>query len=371
MTAGYRPTWAEIDLGRLTANLCLFKSKIGRRVDLMFVVKANAYGHGAVQTALAAEESGAPSWLGVSSVEEGTALREAGVKLPVLILGSLYPFESFDGAIRYGLTPTVASLEGARQLVEYAKRRSDHAAKIPCHLKLDTGMGRIGMGWPSGLQVVNFLAKEKHVVLEGVYTHLASADSDREFTNAQLDRFKAAVKDIKKSGGRVRYFHAGNSAAALKIPQSRFDLVRPGLAVYGLYGEGFKPVLTLKSRIVFVKNVKAKTPLGYGGTYRTRKNSRIATLPIGYADGVARALSNRSDVLVHGQRCPVVGAISMDMMMVDVTKAPQARVGAEVVLIGRSGREEITADELAQLTGTIPYEIVTRIAARVHRVYLK
>lgn len=378
-----RPTWAEVDLRRLAANLRRFRARMGPRTRVMFVVKGNAYGHGAAACSRAAEDSGAAAWLGVSSVEEGVALREAGIRLPILVLGSLYPFESFQMAALYGLAPTVASLEAARQIASVARGMAGQPAAgsspagtprsrgpIACHLKLDTGMGRIGVGWPSGMGLARFLAQEPTLRLEGVYTHLADAEGRGAATRLQLRRFRAALADMRRQGIRVPLVHAANSAAALRHPDGRFGMVRPGLAVYGL-APGFEPALALKSRIVFLKSVQAGTPVSYGSTFRTRRPSRLATLPIGYADGYSRALSNKARVLVGGRRCPVVGTVTMDMTMVDVTRVPQARVGDEAVLIGRQGREEVTAGELARLSGTIPYETVTQLAGRVPRVYLR
>ena len=362
----FRPTWAEVDLKALNANIRSIQSRIGR-CRILLVIKGNAYGHGLAAVGRAAEASGRVYGLGVSSIEEGIVVREAGVKLPILVLGSLYPFESVQAALEYRLTPTVASLDGARRLKE-AVRRSRKTQRIPCHLKLDTGMGRIGVRWPAGLQVVESILAEPLLHLQGVYTHFANAETSRALTMLQLKSFLQARHDILQLGVRP-LFHAANSAAALKIPATRLDCVRPGLAAYGLYEKNLKPVLSLKSRIVFIKNVRSQTPLSYGGTFRTRRPSRIATLPIGYADGYSRALSNKAQVLVGGHRCPIVGTITMDMLMIDTTGIPQVRVGEEVVLIGRQGREQIPASELAHLAGTIPYEIATSISARVPRVY--
>ena len=367
----FRPTWAEVDLGALASNLRRLRARVGPRVKTMLVVKGNAYGHGAVATARAVQESRAAQWLGVSSVEEGIALREAGIRLPILVLGSLYPFESFLAAVEYGLTPTVASLEGAQRLREAAARVG---RTVACHLKLDTGMGRIGMGWPSGLRVVEALSRGDGAALGGVYTHFAKAESDPETTRLQLERFEAALGDIARAGIRVPLRHAANSAGALKHPAARLDMIRPGLAAYGLFaqaGPGFRTVLSLKTKVVFIKNVRAGTPVSYGGTFKTRRASRIATLPVGYADGYPRALSNKAAVLIGGRRCPVVGTITMDMMMVDATALPEAHVGDEAVLIGSQGRETVGAAELASLCGTIPYEIVTGLSSRVPRVLLQ
>ncbi len=360
----FRPTWAEVDLGAIRRNLSQLRARLTPRTKIMFVVKANAYGHGAELCALAAEKSRAADWLGVSSVEEGVALRDAGVRLPILTLGSLYPFESVLAAVAYDLTPIVASLESAKRLVEVAlklKRRVD------CHVKVDTGMGRIGAGPEAALSVVRRLSQEKVVRVQGLYTHLAGAEDDAAFTAEQLRRLRRVVSALEREGLRPPLVHAANSAGALKRPASRLDLVRPGLAVYGLY-PGFSPALTLKSKIVFLKTVPKGALISYGGTWRARRVARIATLPIGYGDGYARALSNRADVLVDGRRCRVVGRVTMDQTMIDVTNVPRARVGDDAVLIGAQGRERVEAAELARLCGTIPYETAAGLSARVPRL---
>ncbi len=360
----FRPTWAEVDLGALTRNLRRIKAKMPAGVKIMFVVKANAYGHDAALCANAAQEARAADWLGVSSVEEGLALRDAGVRLPVLILGSLYPFESVLAAVAHDLTPVVASLEAARRLAEVAQKLQ---RRVDCHVKVDTGMGRIGASPEAALGIVRHLASLKSVRVQGIYTHLACAENDAAFTAEQLKRFRRVVAALSREGLRPPLVHAANSAGALKRPASRFDLVRPGLAAYGMF-PGFEPALTLKSKIVFLKTVAKGASVSYGATWRARRPTRIATLPIGYGDGYARALSNRADVLVGGRRCPVVGRVTMDQVMVDVTEAPPARVGDDAVLIGRQGRAEIQVSELSRLTGTIPYETATALSSRVPRV---
>ena len=368
----WRPTWAEVDLAAMRRNLKRLKSIA--RVPILFVVKADGYGHGAVRVAQAALGVDGVMGLGVSSVEEGAVLREAGIKAPILILGSLYPFESTLAAVHYGLTPTVASLEGARRIHLAARglRGSDRSLlPLACHLKIDTGMGRVGVRWPAGREVVEYLLSASGVRLEGIFTHLSCAEESPSFTKRQLALFSRAVSEAEGLGARLKWRHAANSAGTLLWPQSRWDLVRPGLAAYGLW-EGFEPVLSLKTRVVFLKNVPAGARLGYGGLYRTRRTSRIATLPVGYGDGLPRILSTgrrKAGVLVRGRRCPFAGAISMDMAMIDVTGVPGVSVGDEAVLIGRSGSQEQTACDLASLAGTIPYEIVTGITARVPRVY--
>lgn len=360
----FRPTWAEIDLGALVGNLRLLRKRVGPRVKVMFVVKANAYGHDAVLCSLAAQKARAADWLGVSSVEEGLALRDAGVNLPILVLGSLYPFESVLAAAAYALTPVVASLESARRVAEAALRLR---RKINIHVKVDTGMGRIGLRPEAALALVRALAAVKDIRVQGLYTHMAKAEDDRVFTARQLRDFKRVVATLSREGLRPPLVHAANSAAALRHPEARFDLVRPGLAAYGLY-PGFAPVLTLKSKIVYIKTVPKGAVISYGATWRARRVSRIATLPIGYGDGYPRALSNRAAVLVGGKRCLVVGRVTMDQTMIDVTDAPRARVGDDAVLIGRQEGSAMPASDLARLCGTIPYETATALSTRVPRV---
>ncbi|MBI5630874.1 MAG: alanine racemase [Elusimicrobia bacterium] len=361
----FRPTWAEVDLSALKANLRLFKSRVaGSKV--MFVVKGNAYGHGAAACAKAALGPEGADCFGVSSVEEGIALREAGIRRPILVLGSLYPFESFLAAAQFNLIPTVASLESAQRLAEASRRLG---RKVPCHLKIETGMGRIGLSPKAALGAAEWLSAEKSVKLSGVYTHLSCAEESPEFTARQLRLFKQAACAIACLAPAGFLRHAANSAAALRCPESRWDMVRPGLALYGLY-PGFKPVLSLKSRVVFLKSVPAGTPISYGASYRAPGPRRIATIPIGYADGFSRGLSNKGRVLVQGRFCPVVGRVTMDMLMVDVTGVPRVRVGDEVVLLGSQASRRVTAGDMASELGTIAYEITTCLSARVPRVYL-
>jgi alanine racemase len=360
----FRPTWAEIDLRALVRNLRRIRSRMPPQTKIMFVVKANAYGHDAALCARAAERARAADWLGVSSVEEGVALRDAGARLPILVLGSLYPFESALAAAAHDLTPIVASLEAARRLSEAAARLR---RTINLHVKVDTGMGRIGVRPEAAVPLVRALKSLPGVRVQGIYTHLACADSDAAFTAVQLRAFRGVVTSLSREGLRPPLVHAGNSAGALRYASARYDLVRPGLAAYGLY-PGFEPVLTLKSKIVFQKTVAKGASISYDATWRAKRATRVATLPIGYGDGYARALSNRADVLIGGRRCPVIGRVTMDQVMVDVTGAPDARVGDDAVLIGRQGRAEIPASELARLCGTIPYETATALSSRVPRV---
>lgn len=362
-----RPTWAEIDLGCVRANLKKLRAGLPPKCQLLFVVKANAYGHGAAELSLLSQKEKLCDRLGVSSLEEGIALRKAGVKLPILVLGSIYPFSAFAEALKYKLTVTIASGEAAHQLNSAAAKAGVTAA---CHLKVDTGMGRIGMRRPSAVKTACKIGKLENIFLEGIYTHLSAADSDPGYTKLQLKHFNDTLHDCSVLGLKTGLRHAANSYACAHWPQSIFDMVRPGLACYGLL-DGFAPALSLKSRIVFLKDVRAGATISYGRTFRARRQLRLATLPIGYADGYSRRLSNKAEVLVRGKRCSVAGTVCMDMLVLDVTGVPGASVGDEAVLIGAQGRETITAQEVARWSGTIPYEVVTGLSARVPRVWAR
>lgn len=360
-----RPTWAEIRLSAVRGNLLKIRGLIPARCAILFVVKANAYGHGAAELALFSQKEKLCYGFGVSCVEEASVLRRAGVTLPVLVLGSLYPFDSFVKAIQDDLKVTVASVDAAKQLVTAAGRLK---TAVGCHVKLETGMGRIGVRRPGAARVFEELLSSRNIKIEGIYTHLSSADSDPEFTRLQLRYFREAVEDCEKAGINPGLRHAANSAAAVNYPESRWDMVRPGLAVYGLMDD-FEPALSLKSRVVFLKNIRAGSSISYGRTFRSKKPMSVATLPVGYADGYSRRLSNCGEVLVRGKRCRVLGAVTMDMTMIDVTNVADVGVGDEAVLIGRQGEEEVTARDIAALTGTIPYETVCSISSRVPRVF--
>lgn len=364
----FRPTWAEVDLGVLQRNLEKIRRGVQRSgARVLFVVKADAYGHGAAEVGRFVQRKRLADWLGVASVEEGQALRAAGVKLPVLILGSLYPLgPSYRAALESKLVPTVTSLDGAREFARVAKRFPGRSA---CHLKLETGMSRIGIRWPAAGELARVLHDAPKVELQGVYTHLAAADSDAAFTRRQLAQFAEAVRCLEAEGIRVPLRHVANSDGMTRFPKSHWDLVRPGIAGYGTY-PGFQPALTWKTRVVFLKTVPPGTRVGYGSVFRAKRTTRLATLPVGYADGYWRALSGRGEVLIRGQRCKVAGRVSMDMTVVDVTRLKEVHIGDEAVVLGRQGRDEVPAAELARKVGTIPYEVTCRIAARVPRVYV-
>lgn len=367
-----RPTWAEIDSRAFCRNLIAVARFLRPSVRLIAVLKANGYGHGAIPLAKAAEHVDAPLWgFGVSSVEEGIGLRSAGLRRPILILGSLFPFESFEAALEHDLTSTVASLAAVRAV---AKIASDRKRRARVHVKIDTGMGRIGVAPETAPPVLQTVLQSDSLLLEGVYTHLARADSPEE-TKKQLALFEQVLRGVRVEGPHALLRHAANSAATLSFPESHYDAVRPGLALYGVYPQDdlsprvdLRPVMTWKTRVVFVKTVRPGTPISYGGTFRVKRPSRLATLPVGYADGYRRAFSNKARVLVKGRRCPVVGRVTMDQTVVDVTDVPRVDVGEEAVLLGCQGPDKVSAEEMARWAETIPYEILCGISGRVPRV---
>ena len=367
----YRPTWAEINLGNIAYNVKGFRKHIPGPTRLMAVVKADGYGHGAAEVARAALAAGA-DWLAVALVEEGILLRQAGLAAPILILGYLPP-ESLSAVIQYRLTPGITDLSTLLMLEDEARRQR---RKVGIHLKVDTGMGRLGPRGTDSLDLVRRVLASTHLELEGVFTHFATADEeDKGFTSAQLDKFKRIVETIKKDKPQA-IAHCANSAAAIEIPEAYFDMVRIGISLYGLYPSPqvkklvpLKPVMSLQTSIAFIKEVPAGTPISYGRTFVTSRPSRIATLPLGYADGYPRTLSGKAEFLIQGQRVPQVGRICMDYCMADITDLPEAGVGEPVVVFGSQGQAHISADELARLTGTISYEILCAVSARVPRYY--
>lgn len=360
-----RPTVAEIDLKKLTRNLRNVRAQVGEKVNLLAILKANAYGHGAVEIGQFIEENQLAQWFGVASVEEGIMLREAGLKTPILVLGSIFPFEAFEYAIKYDLAVTIASLAAAEAVCQVAEKLGKKAL---CHIKQETGMGRIGMRRGGTMKVAQFLHQNPHAVLDGLYSHLSSVESDPTFTEQQIGFFRDTLTGLELHGISVPHIHIDASTAITARPDAHYTLVRPGHSIYGLEN-GYEPVLSLKTRIVYVKDIPAGFSVSYNRSFIATHPMKVATLPLGYGDGYMRALSKKAEVLIRGHRCRVLGNITMDMMMVDITDVPDARVGDEVIAVGRQGSEEITLKELADLAGTIDYEICTQLNARVPRIY--
>ena len=360
-----RPTWAEIDLAAYGRNLQKIRGLVGPDVKILALLKANAYGHGAVPLGQYAQKNHLCDFFGVASVEEGIVLRENGITLPILVLGSLYPFEAFEYAINYDLSVAVASLEAAEAVKKAAHKLGK---KVRCHVKQDSGMGRIGTRGSGIMSVVKALAGDELIILEGLFTHLSSVDTDPAYTDEQLGHFRDTLTQLHLNKIPVQLIHAAASPAIELRPDAYQDMVRAGHASFGL-AKNFEPILSVKSRIVFAKNVAAGASISYNRSFRATRDMKVATIPVGYGDGYLRALSNKAEVLIGGKRCPVLGNITMDMCMVDISHVPQARVGDEVVLIGKQGSEQIFARELAEKAGTIDYEITTLLMARVPRFY--
>jgi len=368
-----RPTWVEIDLDAITHNFRAIKNRLAPAANILAVVKANAYGHGMVEVSRRLVKEGV-SYLGVASVDEAVVLREAKIKAPILILSSILPKE-VKYAINYNLTFTVCDEILASELDKIARKAN---RKVLAHLKVDTGMGRLGIWHGEAKGLFEDILGLKNIILEGVYTHFATADEENtSYTVEQINNFKSLIKELEAKGFKIPYIHAANSAGTILFKNSHFSMVRPGLMIYGLYPNEsiskilqLKPALSLKSRIIFLKRTPVGRSISYGATYTTDKDTLIATLPIGYADGLNRGLSNKGEVIVRKRRSPIVGRICMDHTMADVGHVDKVELGDEVVLIGTQGTERITAEEIARILGTIPYEVVCWISARVPRVYL-
>jgi alanine racemase len=361
-----RPTRAEIDLAAMAANVSAVRAVAGG-ARLYGVVKADAYGHGLVPVARWLERQGIDG-LCVALAEEGLTLRASGVTTPILVLSGAYA-DSHERVLAAHLTPVIHGYAQAEAFSRAAAGRS-----VAVHLKVDTGMGRLGVPVEELSASLDALAKLDNLRIEGVLTHLSSAESDPTFTRTQLERFDAAVALIRARGYTPRVLHVANSAGTYGFPEARFDLVRVGLALYGVApgpvgGEDLQPVMRLRSEVLALRDLPAGSPIGYDQTYRTARPARIATVPIGYGDGLMRAASNRGAMLVCGVPCPIVGRISMDLTTLDVTAAPACALGDEVVVIGRQGGAEITAARLASACDTIAYEVLTNISPRVPRTY--
>ena len=366
------PTFAEIDLNAFSHNLKQVRLKVGKDRKIISIIKADAYGHGAVEIAKRASVSGADMF-GVSTVGEGIELSEAKIESPILLLGGCSKGDA-EWIVSYNLKSIIYSFDAVLSLSKEAERQGKIA---DVHIKVDTGMGRIGIQSDEVMGLVKKVSSLKNIKIEGILTHFATAyEVDREFTGRQIKTFKAVIDELKKSGFSFSFMHASNSAAIVNYPESYFNTVRPGIILYGSTPFDFpvedfliKPVMSWKTSIVHLHNTPEKTGISYGRRFVTKRDSIIATIPVGYADGYSRSLSNKVQVLVGGRRVNQIGTICMDMCMIDVTDLPDVKVGDDVVLLGRQGGEEIRVEELASIAGTIPYEIFCSIGRRVRRVY--
>jgi len=364
-----RATRAVVDLEAVRQNIRGIRRKVGSRRQLMAVVKADGYGHGAVPVSRAALGSGADC-LAVAIPEEGQELRAAGIECPVLVLGLIQPGEACK-TVAAGLEQAVCSVELLEALDQESRKRG---VSTGVHIKVATGMGRIGLAPGDVVEFARRAASCRNVVLKGVFSHFSCADErDKEFSRAQTRRFTDVLGALDAAGIAVPLRHMANSAGVLDLPEAYFDLVRPGIMIYGLYPSAdvshsveLRPAMTFVTRICHVKRVPAGTPIGYGATYVTPGPCTVATIPVGYADGYRRLLSSKGQVIVRGKRVPLLGRVAMDMCMVDVSSIPEARAGDEVILFGPG----LPAEEMASLIGTINYEVTTGIGKRVPRVYV-
>lgn len=365
-----RTVWAEVDLSAIGHNIREIKGRIRGGAMLCAVVKADAYGHGALAVAKAAVEAGA-GYLAVAILNEALLLRDAGCREPILILG-FTPEEQASIVVDRGITQTVFTFEAAAALSAAAVKLNKRA-KI--HLKIDTGMGRIGILPEEAGALAARIAELPHLDLEGIFSHFATADGkDKAFAYEQLERFKRAVASVEACGISIPIKHLANSAAILEIPEAHFDMVRAGVILYGLWPSpevkktiDLRPAMRFKTKVAYVKPMPPMRGISYGGTFVTADDSVIATLPVGYADGYTRRLSGAAMVQIRGRRVPVVGRICMDQCMADVTGISGVKAGDEVVLFGS---EQVPVDEIAELLGTINYEIVCMVSSRVPRIYI-
>jgi alanine racemase len=364
--------WAEVDLAALADNVRTVRSRMAPGTLLLAVVKANAYGHGAAMVARAAVAAGA-EWLAVATLEEASGLREAGISAPVLVMGPLAP-GSEARALGLDVRLCVYEPEGLARLAAAADAAGGTAR---VHLKVDTGMGRLGCPRDEAMILARRVRETPGLELEALWTHFAEADDPASpRTAAQLQRFLDVVAELAVAGIRPPILHAANSAALLNFPSTQLVLARCGLPLYGysssqvrVEGLELRPVLAWKARVVAVRDLTAGERVGYGGTFTAASPTRVATISTGYADGYPRALSNRGELLLRGQRVPVVGRVSMDFITVDTSSLPEVALGDEVVIIGRQGDETITADDLATSLDTISWEVLTALGPRVERVF--
>jgi alanine racemase len=365
-------SWLEINLDAIEDNIRTVRQFVGPQTRVMAILKADGYGHGAIPVARAVARAGA-AWLGVASAAEGAQLREAGVETPILILGAGFP-EQAQEVVHHRLSQAVANGEVPEALSRAAVRAG---TEVGVQIKVDTGMGRLGVMPHEVVPFARRLLSLPGLRLEGVFSHLATAeDEDTTFALEQFARFQEALGALEEAGIPVPMRHIANSAAALNFPQMHLDLVRPGLLGYGITPPGargapdLRPALAWKSRIAFVKRVPAGTSLSYGRTYVTARETTVATLPVGYADGYCRLLSNRGIILVRGKHFPVAGRVCMDHILLDMGDEPDLHASEEAVLIGRQEGAEITANELADAQGTVVHEVVARLGKRLPRIYL-
>ena len=363
---------ADIDLGAIRTNILNMKAGLDEKTRICCVIKADGYGHGALKIAKAMDDIAA--FYAVATIDEALELREAGIKTPLLILGYIHP-DGYEAAIENDIRLTVFDKEDCA-LISEAAQKAKKKAKL--HIKIDTGMSRIGFAPDEkSLETVKEIYEDPWLEAEGIFTHLFAADAkDKTSAYAQVGKFDGFCRRLKEEGADIKIRHCSNSAAAISMPETNFDMVRLGIAQYGLYPSDdvreleLIPAMSLKSHVVMVKDIPKGTSVGYGATYTAPEKRKIATIPVGYADGYARSLSNKGRVLINGRYAPITGRICMDQFMADVTDILDVRKGSEVILIGSSGENSVTMEEAAALSGRFNYEFACGIGKRVPRCYI-
>lgn len=383
-------TWCEVDLQAMRFNLKQIKKLAGRNefvipsrggkksvqtslMGILVVIKADAYGHGIVETGLVLNEEGVEIF-GVSDINEGISLRDKGIKRPILLFESTLP-EHIPFICEYQLTPTICTLEFAKRLNAYAKKL-DKTVRV--HIEVDTGMGRLGVWHEDAFDFIQEVSTYSQLTIEGVFTHFPAADTDKKFTNRQIEQLYEIILRLDKAGIVIPYVHASNSMGLLGYKTSAFNLFRPGLMIYGLYPDEkvrdviqLKPVLSVKSKVIFVKDIEKGRSISYGRSFVAKHKMKVATVPIGYNDGYLREFSNKAAVLIDGVRCPVLGKVTMDQIIVDVSRVENIKIGSVATILGQQKDQSVSADELAGYAKTINYEIVCHLGNRLPRVYLQ
>lgn len=367
------PAWVEVDLDALKCNIESIRNLLGPDVNILLVVKADAYGHGSVRTSRFAEDCGI-NMLGVATCDEGKELRQAGIQLPILILSPVLP-EELDAVLENDLAVTASSYDFALEASCAARREG-----VPCrlHVEVDTGMGRAGLSQRQAFEAIRRIKGLEYLSLEGIFTHFPASDSDTDFTEEQIKAFTTIVDELKRLGVTFQYVHCANSAAVLNFPSSHFNMIRPGLLVYGHSPSvvlkdriDVVPVMSFKTKLVLVRDMPAGASISYGRTFITPKPMTMGIVPVGYGHGLSHRLSNAGHMLYRGSRVPIIGRVTMDMTMIDLSRFPNPQVGDEVVIFGRQGEVEISADDVAQWDGTLNYEVLCRISKRVVRIYMQ
>ena len=373
----YNRVYAKIDLDAIAYNMEQMKKRLGGDTQLIAVVKTDGYGHGAIPIAQMFEDTEYVWGYATASLDEAMVLRDAGIQKPILVLGCVFP-DQYEDMVRYEIRAAVYTFEMAKGMSEAAER---HGGNAILHIKLDTGMGRIGFPVSEeSVECIERISKLEHVVLEGMFTHFAKADeTDKTYTKMQHEQFVWMQRALLEKAIEIPYLDCDNSAGIIDFPDLKHDLARAGISLYGMYPSDevnqqaidLKPALELISHISFVKEVEAGTSISYGGTFVAPKKMRVATIPVGYGDGYPRSLSNKADVLIRGKRARILGRVCMDQFMVDVTDIPKASFMDQVILVGVDGEEHISVEELSELSGRFPYEFVCCLSKRIPRVYTR